>query len=217
MQIHGQNKYYFDFFSSSYINMPVVIIVVGNDVLLCIYFVHNVTNVGVAIFIIAFCACCGAVKENSWMVYAYSVVLLIILLAQFGAGITAFVMKDDLKNVIENKMVEGMDNYGKYDYGGVTETWDYVQAELDCCGVNNYTDWWKAEGNWVWGFPDSCCKVVWPILKHNDFFSCLCRFRQKIVVVIFLASTSLISILLGAWILLRTSLCKILVLLQVVY
>ena len=94
------------------------------------------------------------------MVYAYSVILLIILLAQFGTGITAFVMKDDLKNAIDNNMVEGMDNYGKDAYGGVTETWDFVQSELDCCGVNNYTDWWEMEG-WEKGMvPDSCCKVV---------------------------------------------------------
>merc|ERR1719228_1877171 len=67
IQIHS--KHYFDFLSSSYINTPVVIIVVG-----------------VAIFIIAFCACCGAVSENSWMVYAYSGILVVILLTQFGAG-----------------------------------------------------------------------------------------------------------------------------------
>merc|ERR1719209_921048 len=123
IQIHG--KHYFDFLSSTYINTPIVIIIVG-----------------VAIFIIAFCACCGAVSENSWMVYAYSGILVVILLTQFGAGITAFVMKDDLTEAIKTNMVDGMDNYGEDGYGGVTETWDFVQQELDCCGVSNYTETW---------------------------------------------------------------------------
>jgi hypothetical protein len=93
------------------------------------------------------------------MVYAYSVIMLLILLAQFGAGITAFVMKDDLNDAIEDKMVDGMDNYGGEDYAGVTETWDFVQQELQCCGVNNYTDWGRVEG-WREGVvPNSCCKV----------------------------------------------------------
>merc|ERR1711892_601169 len=140
IQIHA--KHYFDFLSSAYVNTPVVIIIDG-----------------VAIFIIAFCACCGAVSENSWMVYAYAIFTLIILLAQFGAGITAFVMKDDLKDAIDNNMVNGMNNYGGDDYGGVTETWDFVQQELECCGVNNYTDWGRVQG-WQQGvLPDSCCKV----------------------------------------------------------
>ena len=111
------------------------------------------------IFIIAFMACCGAISENSFMIYAYSVILFGILLAQFGAGITAFVMKGDLKDGIETKMVDGMDNYGGEDYGGVTDTWDFVQQELKCCGVNNYTDWGRVEG-WREGVvPNSCCKV----------------------------------------------------------
>ena len=93
------------------------------------------------------------------MIYAYSVILFAILLAQFGAGITAFVMKGDLTDGIETKMVDGMDNYGGEDYGGVTDTWDFVQQELQCCGVNNYTDWGRVDG-WMQGVvPNSCCKV----------------------------------------------------------
>ena len=94
------------------------------------------------------------------MVYAYSVILFGLLVAQFGVGITVFVKKDELNAVIQNNMVEGMDNYGKNAYGGVTNTWDFVQAELDCCGVDNYTDWKGVEGWGIGIVPDSCCKVT---------------------------------------------------------
>ena len=79
------------------------------------------------------------------MVYTYSGILLAILLTQFGAGITAFVLKGDLSDTIKSNMDDGMNNYGTKEHGGVTDTWDFVQQELKCCGVNNYTDWGARE------------------------------------------------------------------------
>ena len=97
------------------------------------------------------------------MVYTYSVIVLAILLAQFGAGIAAFVLKGDLNDTIESNMVDGMNNYGTEEHGGVTDTWDFVQQELKCCGVDTYTDWGKVQGwsqyNNSITVPDSCCKV----------------------------------------------------------
>merc|ERR1719210_2990929 len=66
------------------------------------------------------------------------------LLAQFGSAIAAFVLKDDLTESIEHKMTAGLHNYNKTGYAGVTETWDYVQQSLTCCGVTNNTDWTAA-------------------------------------------------------------------------
>ena len=96
---------------------------------------------GIVTFFIAFCACCGACKEQSWMVYIYSVLMLLILLTQFGSSIAAFVLKDDFYESIESNMYDGLENYNKTGYGGVTETWNYVQQQLDCCGIVNSTDW----------------------------------------------------------------------------
>ena len=75
------------------------------------------------------------------MVYVYSGLMIVILLAQFGSAIAAFVLKDDLADSIEVNMRAGLRNYNKTGYAGVTETWDYVQQELECCGVTNITDW----------------------------------------------------------------------------
>ena len=75
------------------------------------------------------------------MVYVYSGLMIVILLAQFGSAIAAFVLKDDLAESIEVNMRAGLHNYNQTGYAGVTETWDYVQQELKCCGVTNSTDW----------------------------------------------------------------------------
>merc|ERR1740128_1253660 len=105
-------KSYLDFLSDNYLNTPILIIILG-----------------AVIFVIAFFGCMGAWKESSCMIYTYAVFLAIILIAELGAGIAAFALKGDLKNVIEDKMTEG---------------------------INNYTDWTAnlGQGN----APDSCCK-----------------------------------------------------------
>ena len=93
------------------------------------------------------------------MVYTFAFLLFFILLAQFGAAIVAFVLKIDPGEVIKINMVKGLDNYGVNDHEGITNTWDAVQEQLECCGVNNYTDWMQTSKFTSGGVPDSCCKV----------------------------------------------------------
>ena len=69
-------RHYLDFLNSAYLNIPIIFIVLGS-----------------VIFLVSFLACCGAMTEKQAMVYIYSVLMIIILLAQFGSSITAFVLK----------------------------------------------------------------------------------------------------------------------------
>jgi len=131
------NKY-LDFLGNQYTNTPVLFIIVG-----------------VVIFLIAFLGCCGAWKKNICMIYTYSVLLLIVLVAEIAAGIAAYVLKDELETEINNNMQKGMQNYDQDGFGGVTTTWDLVQRELKCCGVNNGTEWKLTTYGKT---PDSCCK-----------------------------------------------------------
>ena len=68
------------------------------------------------------------------MVYTYTALVAVIILAQFGAGIAAFLLRGNLETSIDTNMVAAQQNYGKEGYEGVTGTWDWVQQELDCCG-----------------------------------------------------------------------------------
>ena len=61
--------------------------------------------------------------------------------------------QDDFANSIEAQMYNGLENYNETGYEGVTETWNYVQQELQCCGIVNSTDWTDVYVK----TPASCC------------------------------------------------------------
>ena len=46
------------------------------------------------------------------MIYVYAVLISLLLICEIGAGIAAFVLKGDLKAVMEKKSKEGLQNYG---------------------------------------------------------------------------------------------------------
>jgi hypothetical protein len=50
-----------------------------------------------------------------------------------------------------------MENFQKSGFGGVTETWNVVQHELRCCGVQDYRDWENTVLLQRASVPDSCC------------------------------------------------------------
>merc|ERR1711934_395988 len=57
-------------------------------------------------------------------------------------------------------MNAGMTNYQKGpEFSGVTDTWDVVQKELHCCGVQNSTDWTRERSDIFpdGQLPNSCC------------------------------------------------------------
>eukprot|EP00092_Neocalanus_flemingeri_P017997 GFUD01019476.1.p1 GENE.GFUD01019476.1~~GFUD01019476.1.p1 ORF type:complete len:242 (-),score=46.93 GFUD01019476.1:96-821(-) len=133
-------KDYLNFLGDNYVNTPIFIIILG-----------------VVVFAIAFFGCYGAGKENKCLIYTYTTLLVIILIAQIGAAIAAFVLKGDLKMEITKNMEKSIKNYNVEGFEGVTLTWDLVQKNLKCCGVENFEDWKNVTHFSDGGVPDSCC------------------------------------------------------------
>lgn len=139
--IQGVYSQYLDFLGDKFFNAPVLLVVVG-----CI------------IFFVTFFGCCGAVKENHCMTVTFSVLLALIFLLELGAGIGAYMMRQEVRGIIETNMEKGLLNFNKEGYRGVTETWNVVQHEMNCCGAQEYKDWTNttfSEPNDA--VPDSCC------------------------------------------------------------
>jgi len=138
--INFHMRKYLDFLDSQYLNTSIVLIIIGAIIL-----------------IVAFFGCCGACTENACMMYTYGTLMALILISLIGVAITIVVFKDDVKTLVEEKMREGMQKYGQGDSEGVTKTWDVIQHESQCCGVDGFQDWANTTFGKSGNVPDSCC------------------------------------------------------------
>ncbi|KAK9513029.1 hypothetical protein O3M35_001312 [Rhynocoris fuscipes] len=110
---------------------------------------------GTLLFIFAFFGCCGAIKENRCMILVFSVLLSVVFILEIATGITGFILNDKADALLNRTLFTTMEQYNQSKE--LTQLWDAVQRNLDCCGVNNYTDW-----NGVMAAPQlplSCCNI----------------------------------------------------------
>ena len=64
----------------------------------------------------------------------------------------AFAVKGKMSGEIRKKMLSQVGHYDEAGYEAVTKAWDAVQERLECCGVEDWTDWLNSTS-----VPDSCC------------------------------------------------------------
>jgi hypothetical protein len=132
--------------------------------------------VGGLIFFVGGLGCCGACKENTGCLTAFSVILVILLIIQLIAVILAGALHSQIKKSLAVAMNETMvHNYGQsgeFD-SAITESWNFMQMEMKCCGILvdgpkdwKYTQWYQynktEKGDAV---PQSCCVDL--VDKHN--------------------------------------------------
>ena len=143
--VHVDTKDYIKFLSGSYLNTPILIIVIG-----------------VLILPTVVLGCYAATKDCKMLMVTYIFLLFALIVSQIGAGIAAFALKGELGGSIERNMKEAMNHYGVASQEADTVTWDRVQTTFHCCGVFGWKDWKNATSpglprNTV---PDSCCIEV---------------------------------------------------------
>ncbi|XP_026887490.2 tetraspanin 36 [Electrophorus electricus] len=133
-------KHFDNFLTDKYILIPAAIIIV----------------IAVVLFIIGLIGCCATLREST---VGLSCFLLIIVLL-FAAEVTAFVFGFAYRG--RGNLEKSMsDVFQKYDgQNSETRAVNYLQSQLKCCGVQNYTDWtstpwYKSHNSSV---PQSCCK-----------------------------------------------------------
>nr|CAH7713088.1 unnamed protein product [Callosobruchus chinensis] len=113
---------------------------------------------GVIIFLISFLGCYGAMKENWIMLMAFSVLLGVIFIFEFSAGIAGYVLRDKTSAYLEAELTETMQHYDNDTTTAIM--WDTIQEEFECCGVKNFTDWEnRTFGPGNKSLPISCCPM----------------------------------------------------------
>ncbi|KAL2310252.1 hypothetical protein Nmel_006502, partial [Mimus melanotis] len=127
-----------------------------------------VITIGTVIMVTGFLGCLGAIKENKCLLLSFFIVLLIILLAELILVILFFVYMDkqcidfsifyvvQVSESAKKDLKEGMKLYNSENNIGLKNAWNIIQAEMKCCGVNDYTDWYPVLGENI--VPDRCCR-----------------------------------------------------------
>jgi len=121
---------------------------------------------GGVMLIISFLGCCGALKNIKFLLVFYSFILLLILLAEIGLGIYAGVFGSNLKQNLTPVLLSSIQDEYMGDMSNKSLSsvaWDAIMYNVQCCGVNNYTDFnqnnnvWTSRSNET--IPRACCKV----------------------------------------------------------
>lgn len=110
--------------------------------------------IGVIIFFIAFFGCCGAAKENACLTTTFSTLLIVIFVLEALVGIGGVVLRHKTEEFLEETLNKSMSKYNND--SEITATWDVVQSQMHCCGINNYTDWLVGDNK---SLPLSCCQI----------------------------------------------------------
>ncbi|KAF5911013.1 hypothetical protein HPG69_000978 [Diceros bicornis minor] len=103
--------------------------------------------VGSIIMVVAFLGCMGSIKENKCLLMSFFVLLLIILLAEVTLAILLFVYEQKLSKYVAEDLKDSIRRY--HTDNSTKAAWDSIQSFLQCCGVNNRSDW-------THGVPSSC-------------------------------------------------------------
>lgn len=126
--------------------------------------------VGAFLFLTGFLGCCGAACENRCLLGVFFVIVLILFIAELGAGIAALVlqgkMKEEIKKGIED-MYDALSNNKTLSDQSLIK----FEEEIKCCGIQSNP------GTWGDGTKDHCPKpksgpeynncvdVLWDLLK----------------------------------------------------
>ena len=120
--------------------------------------------VGVILTIVSFFGICAVCTNNSCMFKGFGCLMLLVVIAEFGIAIAILILKVDAEEAISNAMNSSLNDYGNGTKTEVTSSWDNIQHDLKCCGVDTYMDWknttFNQQGNTTkYGddVPDSCC------------------------------------------------------------
>ena len=121
---------------------------------------------GAILFLITFCGCIGALRENVCFLTIYAVAIGLIFAIEIAAGVLAFTMQAKLEEAVDNKLKQAILKYRESKFQDLQLLIDTAQKELKCCGSRSYKDWrlniyfnCSAPSPEACGVPFSCCRT----------------------------------------------------------
>ncbi|MEJ1278465.1 CD82 antigen [Cricetulus griseus] len=102
-------------------------------------------GVGAITMLMGLLGCIGAVNEVRCLLGLYFVFLLLILIAQVTVGVLFYFNAGKLKQEVGSMVMDIIQNYKTNASSSreerLQEAWDYVQAQVKCCGWASFYNW----------------------------------------------------------------------------
>lgn len=135
-------KNYSHFFQDKYTVLPAMIII----------------GVALVMFLIGIIGCCATLTDSRCGLGLFLFILLVISAAEVSAFVLGFVYRRQVHDSLDKSMVAVFDKYNGEN--AESRAVDYLQTQMMCCGILNFTYWEKTE--WFKAnktLPISCCKI----------------------------------------------------------
>ncbi|CAM1332686.1 TSPAN7 (predicted) [Pycnogonum litorale] len=108
-------------------------------------------------------------KGQSFMLYLYAVFLLIVFVMMLTVGISGYFYKSKLGKGFRTGLNDTVIDYGIGNDKMRDQALDMLQANLVCCGVGSYEDWFSTRwANNSRSVPVSCCIHQNHLCRHLD-------------------------------------------------
>ncbi|KFO37960.1 Tetraspanin-3 [Fukomys damarensis] len=136
---------YDHFFEDVYTLIPAVVIIA----------------VGALLFIIGLIGCCATIRESRCGLATFVIILLLVFVTEVVVVVLGYVYRAKVENEVDRSIQKVYKTYNGTSPDAASRAIDYVQRQLHCCGIHNYsdwenTDWFKETKNQ--SVPLSCCR-----------------------------------------------------------
>uniref|UniRef100_A0A5F8GT87 Tetraspanin-3 n=1 Tax=Monodelphis domestica TaxID=13616 RepID=A0A5F8GT87_MONDO len=137
---------YDHFFEDVYTLIPAVVIIA----------------VGTLLFIIGLIGCCATIRESRCGLATFVIILLLVFITEVVVVVLGYVYRAKVESEVDRRIQKVYKTYNGTSPDAASRAIDYVQRQLHCCGIRNYsdwenTDWFKETKNQ--SVPLSCCKA----------------------------------------------------------
>uniref|UniRef100_A0A8D0YVR7 Tetraspanin n=1 Tax=Sus scrofa TaxID=9823 RepID=A0A8D0YVR7_PIG len=136
---------YDHFFEDVYTLIPAVVIIA----------------VGALLFVIGLIGCCATIRESRCGLATFVIILLLVFVTEVVVVVLGYVYRAKVENEVDRSIQKVYKTYNGTNPDAASRAIDYVQRQLHCCGIHNYsdwenTDWFKETKNQ--SVPLSCCR-----------------------------------------------------------
>jgi len=106
--------------------------------------------VGAFISLMSFLGCCGAWQESKCMLNIFLVLLVVILIVEVSVGAVGYAKRNKIEDAIKEGGIEVL----KKNDAAAKDTFNKIQEEFKCCGINGAQDYIN---NKISPIPSTCC------------------------------------------------------------